>query len=306
MRQLEEWGRGAERRVRRAHLRRRLTRILTWPLRPVLRPGHIVAILVVAVVGGFVWVNRPAMFSPAGGEPGYVAPSVPAGLTASAAPSGPFAGTPAAHWAEGAAGIALPAATAVNGFSKAQVADDLAAVRAALVAARLDHRLLVDHDMSAFLKLVAPRTRGYLTDYYEDGEGLSIVTVVGRDKPLSELAPRVKGKLSFRSVTDNRGRRILEVISNFVWVYAFADGQVALIHDRVQWRFYRAGDVRTADLGPRPYRWSAYWHNIDCAAMERGVLAPPGTAPTNGVPVTENPDNYYDPDHPMEIPDTCS
>lgn len=313
LRQLEQWGRETERRVRRGRARQRLLRILTWPLRPVLRPRDMAIIVAIAAVAVVVWVNRDSLLDRARGGPaddtsGYPTQAAPSGIAASskasAAPAGPFVGTPAARWAAGATGITLPTATAVKGFTKAQVAADLATVKKAMVAGRLDRRMLVDHDMSAFLKVAAPGTHGYLNEGYRDHKLLSLVTLVAEGTQLSDLEPRVKGRFTVRSVMDG-DRPVLEVVSNFVWVYAFVDGQVSLIHDQVHWRFYRPGDVRDADLGLRPYRYRAYWSNIDCDAADRGTLAPPTIVSVSGPMPTEDPANFYDPDHSLEIPDTC-
>jgi hypothetical protein len=151
------------------------------------------------------------------------------------------------------------------------------------------------------LKLVAPTSRGYVTRYHGSGDGLALMTTVGKEMPLSELAPRVKGRISFESVTDRSGRRVLEVTTNFVWVYPFADGHTGLIHDRVRWRFYRAGDVQPPYRGLQPYRWRAYWYNVDCAATAHGILAPRTTLPAP----TGNPDSYYNPDRAVNIPENC-
>ncbi|WP_425424708.1 hypothetical protein [Streptomyces aurantiacus] len=55
----------------------------------------------------------------------------------------PFAGSPAARYADGAAGIVLPEAKAVGAFSKAQVAQALEQTRALLVDANLDRGTLL-------------------------------------------------------------------------------------------------------------------------------------------------------------------
>jgi hypothetical protein len=247
----------------------------------------------------------------ASGTDAYPTQAAPEGVAASssatAAPSGPFARTRAANWAEGEAGITLPEATAVKSFTETQVAADLAAVKTAMVAARLDHRMLVDHDLSALLNLVSPSSRSYLTRLYARHELLSFATAVADGAKLSDLAPRMNGQVSFHAAKDEYDRPVLEIVTNFVWAYAFADGQVTLIHDQVHWRFSRAGDVLDIYLGPQPYMFRSYWLNIDCAAAVRGMLAPPTYASVSGgAQPTENPDNYYDPNHAMDVPGRCS
>src|SRR5262245_45678613 len=106
------------------------------------------ALAVVVAIGYF----GPKMFAPetsagpdvitgTGGDP-YPTRALASGpaatSTATSDPSGPFGRTPAASWAEGEAGIALPAATDIEGFTAAEVESALARVRAVLIAARLD------------------------------------------------------------------------------------------------------------------------------------------------------------------------
>ncbi|WP_223837828.1 hypothetical protein [Streptomyces venezuelae] len=69
----------------------------------------------------------------------------------------PFRGSPAAQWADGAAGIELPEAKAVGGLTKEQVADAVSRTKALLVAANLDPRTLRGERPEAALKLLEPR-----------------------------------------------------------------------------------------------------------------------------------------------------
>ncbi|MET9372999.1 hypothetical protein ABZX98_02435 [Streptomyces sp. NPDC002992] len=71
------------------------------------------------LVGGTPWERQPVDEGP---------PTVAA----------PFRGSPAASWADGAAGIELPEARAVNGMTRNQVADALNKAKEFLVAANLD------------------------------------------------------------------------------------------------------------------------------------------------------------------------
>jgi hypothetical protein len=81
--------------------------------------------------------------------------------SAHAASTQAFAGTPAANYPKGTAGITLPPAKAVLGFSARQVAADLAKVRTALIASRLDPRMIDRHDTSGFVRLLAPTSQAY-------------------------------------------------------------------------------------------------------------------------------------------------
>jgi hypothetical protein len=318
LRQLEDWGRKVERRLGRARTGRRIMNGLTWPARAVARrPRRWIAVLLVIAVGGGLWLGRGALLNWSGPRPfgadggrAYPTASHPAGAyatsSATADPAGPFAGTPAAHWAEGEAGISIPTATAVKGFTTAEVADHLAVVKRALVAARLDHTMLVNHDPSVFVRLVSPANRTFFMDEFRAGHLITMVTVIDANARLSSHPPRVSGRTSFSSTKDDAGRTVLEVVTNYVWAYGFDNDEVSLIHDEVRWRFYRAHEVKDSDLGLRLGGHDGYLANVDCAAAHRGQLGPPTPVTSAlGAPDPENPDNYYDPDHALEITDTC-
>ncbi|MEU3721869.1 hypothetical protein, partial [Streptomyces sp. NPDC031705] len=76
----------------------------------------------------------------------------------------PFRGSPALQWADGAAGIEVPEASAVGGMSKEQVADALAKTKALLVASNLDPATLRGERPQAALDLLDP--------LQSDGKGL--------------------------------------------------------------------------------------------------------------------------------------
>ncbi|ATZ25043.1 hypothetical protein ACFZBM_08815 [Streptomyces lavendulae] len=69
----------------------------------------------------------------------------------------PFRGSPALQWAEGAAGIEVPPATAVGGMTEDQVADALAKVKQFLVAANLNPATLRGERPEEALKLLDPQ-----------------------------------------------------------------------------------------------------------------------------------------------------
>jgi hypothetical protein len=74
-------------------------------------------------------------------------------------PADPFAGTPADHWADGAAGIVVPAATPVGPYSKAQVEYAYQTTRKLLIAANLDKQTLLGGTPAAFADLLTSPQR---------------------------------------------------------------------------------------------------------------------------------------------------
>jgi hypothetical protein len=273
------------------------------------RLGLVLSLGMVAAIGvGYVFGPHGPLHHQQAARP-YTTESHPAGVyattTASADPAGPFADTPAAHWAEGADGITLPDATAVTGFSRTTVASDLVLVKQALIATRLDNAMLVRHDPTVFLQLVAAGERPQLQQ--EFAEPLSFATLLDDGTHLDSHQPRVSGRTSFSSIVDYGGIRVVEVVTNYVWAYAFDNGEVTIVHDEHDWRFYRASDVRAADAGMWMFGSRGYLSGMDCSAMYRGRLAPfrpmSGSGPAS--PDPENPDNYYDPNHSLDVGDGC-
>ncbi|MFE4218523.1 hypothetical protein [Streptomyces sp. NPDC056844] len=72
----------------------------------------------------------------------------------------PFQGSPALDWADGAAGIELPAATAAGGLSKGEVDQALRATRQLLIAANLDPATLRGERPDRALELLDPLQEG--------------------------------------------------------------------------------------------------------------------------------------------------
>jgi hypothetical protein len=136
---------------------------------------------------------------------------------------------------------------------------------------------------------------------------LDLVTLIDDSGRLGTHPPRVSGRTSFAAAKDD-GLRMLEIVTNYVWAYGFDNGEISLVHDEIHWQFYRVGEVRDSNLGLWPGKSDAYEFNIDCAAVNRGFLAPPrsGGPSVATTPNPENPDNYYNPDHSLDIGDDCA
>jgi hypothetical protein len=75
------------------------------------------------------------------------------------APSAPFQGTPAANWANNAAGIVAPAPRGYGQFSAGQVGAAYATVRALLIAGNLSPKVLAGGQPTAFASLLATSQR---------------------------------------------------------------------------------------------------------------------------------------------------
>lgn len=316
---LQAWAQETERRVRREssvlHLRRRVSL-----LAPIIIAGLLLVSLVPAIR------SRLPAGSTAGDDRISVVPaasiSAESGPAPAAAPSaaikpteirsaGPFAGTSAVGYPQGAAGISLPAARAVTGFTTAQVGTALREVRAALIAGRLTPGMLTGHHPQPFLALLAPNDRGPIGQWFKGTKFDAVATWISPAVRLDPAEPpRVSGRVSYASV-EAGGLRTLRITTNFVWVYAFgraASGHpLAAEHDEIRWEFPSAPNLRAGDQGMWIAAAKSYLAWVDCAAAAKGQLAPTGGgAATAADPAnTEDPGEYLKPGHTLDISNDC-
>jgi hypothetical protein len=304
---LQEWAEDTERRVRRERRRGGLRR------KALVAVNAAVAVLLVVVT---VLVVRPLLSASAGDDvaAAYPTQSVPGGVSAtssaSAAPTDPFAGTPAAGYPKGEAGITLPKATAVTGFTAAQVDTALRRVRAALVAARLDRSMLVRHDPATFLALLAPNDRDDVSKWFKSTNRGLVATWIDPAVRLDPAEPpRVSGRVTYSS-TRIKGIQTLRVTTNFIWVYAFEgpDRPLAAEHDEIRWEFPSPKNLRAGDQGMWIADTQGYSAWVDCAAAAKGLLAPTrhGTVTAPSPRNSEEADAYLRADHALDIADDCS
>jgi hypothetical protein len=298
--QLTDWAEKTERRVKGARRRGNFLRIV-----PMVAAG---AALVVLLALGLSRVFSPG---PGTADVAYPTASAPDGITVttseSAAPTDPFAGTPAAVYPKGAAGITMPTAKAVTGFTAAQVDAALNQVRKALIAGRLDDMMLAGHNPSRLIALLAPNQRGPAAKWFNEATFSGVATWIDPAVKLDPHEdPRVSGRVTYKSLVVD-GLRTLRVTTNFVWVYAFAglDHPLAAEHEQVNWEFPATRNLRAGDHGMWVGDSKSYTARVDCAAAARGLLAPtrPGTAPEPTA--SEDQNALLEADHALEIKDDC-
>ncbi|MFI1988782.1 hypothetical protein [Actinoplanes sp. NPDC020271] len=296
---LEDWARKTERKVRR---QRRLGGFAA-KLRYVVPAAVLVALIVAAVpLVRSVWPQEKAA------APAPTVDGVTATTSAGAAPTGPFDGTAAAGYPIGAKGITLPAAKEVTGFTAVEVGADLRKVRDALVAGRLDPHMTVEHRADEFLALLAPTSRAQIAKWFKSSAFATLATWIDPKVKLDPVnQPRVSGRVTYKSVSEN-GRNTLRVTTNFVWVYAFqgefAWRPLAVQHDEITWDFPETGNLRAADKGMWVHGTHSYGAWIDCAAADKGLVAPTPKGDGGGVN-TEDQDSLAEPDHPLDVGDDC-
>lgn len=265
------WAREA---VKRAEREARVRRLRSLPRRPRRRFWVGAAIAVAAVL--LAWAVIASESSPS------TAPGVrPVDLDE------PFAGTSAAAWADGAAGVVAPEAAQVGSYSAEQVAAAYQRVREAVVAARLDRRVVVDHDLEGFFGLFAPDLRESLRVLFDgrnDGEAALVVTRVDKGARLAEVEPKARGEM----VAEVGPEGELVVRTDYTFAYAFAPDRPEAVRGPLDVvalsRFQVRYSVRTGGGPGVEGLWAdaslGSLHSIGCSSAKRGYLAPAFTEPS--------------------------
>jgi hypothetical protein len=223
--------------------------------RPSQRLSWVVAIVVIAAIGGlYSWSHLSGTTAgspddtravtngaipPTSTQPATTAPVTPIDtqpVTNGATPpptttgpgADPFAGTPADQWADGAAGITVPAAGPHGPFTAAQVAAAYETTRNLLIAANLNPQTLRGGAPTAFANLLTPQQRQVFitglnkTGVDKQGYPLStrylVVSFAPGTTTLIGSVTKVHGTMSARTGTD-QGRTVLDIDVNYRFVY---------------------------------------------------------------------------------------
>ncbi len=144
-------------------------------------------------------------------------------------PADPFAGTPAASWADGAAGITIPAAKAHGPYTAAQVRSAYQTTRQLLIAANLDWPTLRGRNPAAFEKLLtAPQRKTFLaglhtTKVNKDGTDANtrgwITTFAPGSTKFVTTVIKVHGTMTASAVRES-GSPVLRITVDYLFVYA--------------------------------------------------------------------------------------
>jgi len=295
--ELQDWAHKTEQKVRRERWRR----VVAGRVPVVLVGAAVLVAIVLTVPAGWAMLQDTA--SPTRQQ----ADGVSATTARNGSPTDPFAGTPAASYPKGAAGITLPAAKAVPGFTAEQVDAALKQVRQAMVAGRLDSDMLITHNPNKFLALLAPNQRSGIRKWFTNLTHANVATWID---PAARLDPREQPRVSGTAMytsTVRDGRRELRITTNFVWVYAFEGTEQPLVvtHDEIQWEFPATKGLRADDHGMWIGETTSYSALVDCAAGEKGLLAPTRVGVAPDPADTDDPDDLLRADHPLEIRENC-
>ena len=203
------------------------------------------ALVAAVLVGGgvFAWLRfappsrhhtrtlaatKPAATTTARPAPTVSLPGLTSPVDANGPPVDPFSGTPAEHWANGAAGIVIPAPRAHGPYTAAQVRSAYETTRELLIAGNLDwptlrggtpkafEKLLIKSELKAFLAGLhstkvdktgeEENTRGWITTF-APGSAKFVTTVV-----------KVHGTMK-ASVIHQSGTPVLRITVDYIFVY---------------------------------------------------------------------------------------
>ncbi len=232
-------------------------------------------------------------------------------------PADPFRGTPAADWPDGEAGLVVPTAEAVGTFTAEQVADAYGKARAAVVAARLDRRVLEGRDLEPLLGLFAADDQEGLRPLFTGGRDDEAALVATRIAPGSALLP-VEPKVTGGMTIEARNPGELVVHTDFVFAYAFAADDVEKLHGpmdvvavtRIQYDYImRSGPAfRSESRGMWAGPSTGHSYSIGCTASREGFLAPSFVEPRAKRASSQEdggPEDYFDASKPMPTMNTC-
>ncbi|WP_309115105.1 hypothetical protein [Saccharothrix sp.] len=307
----EKWIRDANRRARREIRRRR--RKARWRA----RSGKVVsAVALVAIAALLFGLYRQGVlgFGEAGNTAAAPTTTGKVAPVARVDPERPFEGTPAAGWADGAAGIVVPEAQPVGEFSAEQVADAYQRTKAALIASRLDRKAVEGHDVSAFIDLFAEDQQEHLrTDFdgTHDPEVSIVVTRIAKGQQLLPVEPKVSGTM--RAEAGEEGE--LVVRTNYVVAYAFATALpvvdpmeiVSVVRVEADYLVRSGNRFRPASRGLWRGAMKGFNYSIACEASKTGFIAPWITevARRSGDPAEHEREYYFDHTKPLGTEDGC-
>jgi hypothetical protein len=229
------------------------------------RRSVIAVVVLVAAGGAFTLIARrgPADDA-ASGLPQDTAPQV-----------SPFAGTPAAAFADGEAGVVTPAASATGVFTEDEVAAALRHVRRLVVTANLDPDVHTGSDAEHVARLVGPRTAARLrTAVSRPTAALTASEFLTRFPAGTELVGPVVKVGGAMAVTGADGDR-LQIAAEHVFVYPLAPTDLVVVRRSQVWEFERTnGGIGLPELAGGRGTFSTG----QCVENDLGYIWPPSAA----------------------------
>ncbi|GGS42064.1 MULTISPECIES: hypothetical protein [Actinokineospora] len=266
----------------------------------------IVAVLMLLVGVGMFDSERPGAERPSTGPSGAVAQTLD--------PTAPFAGTPAAAWTDGADGVTVPDAMQVGEFSAEEVAEATALVRRAIIASRIDRAMLVGHDPSGYLTLLAEDARKQLAPLFGTGQepqAQALVSLIAPDTPLLAVAPKVTGAMTVSA----GGTGELVIHTNYLFAYAFESDEptadpmdaIVLVRAEVDYIMRKGPRWSEGSKGLWYGHVGGFGYSIACDWYKKGFLAPAfrDTSVTRLPGARQDRGSYFDPSADIPAESGC-
>jgi hypothetical protein len=221
-------------------------------------------------------------------------------------PADPFAGTPSDGWADGAAGITVPAARAHGPFTAAQVQAAYQTTRKLLIAANLDWPTLRGGTPNAFASLLTSGQRHeFLTGLGKKGldkQGFQLSTrdwvtsfAPGTTKFVTTVV-KVHGSMSATTAVSS-GSTVLRIKVNYLFVYAVEPPGLPGDWMRVVDQEYGNVDFATwDDPGGQLEPWtqiSGSTAGVQCGTTDGYIHPDYSNGPPSGVQPSGSPVNPY-------------
>jgi hypothetical protein len=205
---------------------------------------------------------------------GAVPPSV-SPLNSSGPPANPFQSSPASKWANGAAGIVLPAAKPVGQYSATQVESAYQTTKQMLIAAALNKQTLLGGAPTAFADLLTPQQRTEFTSGLDkigtkkgqppSSRGIVISFAPGTTKLIGSVI-KVHGSMQARATTHN-GEPVLEIDVNYLFTYAVEPPKAPANWMRIVAHY--DGPIAFGNWAQAPTAFTPWWQPGPWVAGER-------------------------------------
>ncbi|MEU9301562.1 hypothetical protein [Streptomyces sp. NPDC048269] len=217
----------------------------------------------------------------------------------------PFRGSPAAQWADGAAGIEVPQATAVGGLSQAQVAEGLGKAKQFLVLANLDPATLRGERPAAALDMIDPGQK-QVVDLLEqalarpakDSDPLQFFTRADPARVrLAGDVVKVRGRMT---VEPGEQDGQVNVLVDYTFVYPLIQARAGadevsrtIVRRQMEFTFAdpRKWRIKAGAMQIGPYRYDIV--NSECFVYD-GYLHPIFSDSPTGVTPSGTPQDPYD------------
>ncbi len=222
-------------------------------------------------------------------------------------PADPFAGTPAANWADGAAGITVPAARAQGRYSAAQVRSALETTRKLLVAGNLDWPTLRGGKPTAYADLLTRqqratflaglRTKALNKDGAQNNTRTWVTSFAPGSTQFVTTVIKVHGTMSARAASES-GTPVLRVRFDYLFVFAVEPPGDPADWMRIVQQHYGSVDFASWDdpggpLEPWIYDTGVGSAGVQCSARD-GYLHPDyPRGRSSGLPASGAPQDPY-------------